>query len=1278
MARFNDDVDIDRGLFGDVKALYNARNVDVDLGDDKDSSLNQVRSKLDGLFKGAGKKDKGDTGDFDGDEEIEDDSDDWEDSEEDEEGEEGEEGEGEESDDDLLSLLGDGAEALGKLVADQLFQKQFKVKIQNVRLQNLERRKRDVMVQFQVGVPAEQVQEGGLFEEEFAEEVDLDGVEVEAKEEEEEDTGKKKKKKKGRLGRKRGAEIKAVPQKIKMFATEVAEKVERGRTVKFKKKFATVWKGGYNMLPDHALAVVLVERNRFGGSNELDRVQLNLLHLAGGSIQQEVTFCERDGRHVLETYRCQFHIYFQEAFLYQIRFVDWRGANLQTADETGTSDPKLEFRIRPNKKLWYRKGGVRGRSTETEVIYNNLFPHWREAKRPLFYYGTRADLENEILHLRVIDYDRTSRNDVMGFAEVPMRGVLQGGRLSASLAMYEDASSKKTSALIPAGLVEGGLELVTEPMYNQFGDIVNRLPGTTYLAVNIIRCQNLKPGDEDGSADPYVTVTWDQTSQQTRVLRNTRNPLYEETLYFPVKLVRITKEGMEKKGEIVIFVLDYDPNGADNLGFFQLGLDQVTNSPYRRLGDLKTRVFEHEALPLAQPGIKHTVGTIHIQAYFTPDLPDEIHLSPKKEGPTELDGAFQHRERSWRAKIPQRLASRGKYLVTATDETNTVRFLPTYLCKCPPPRDVTDPMTIARMVHCVNFQNDPHQMDGPSKSIKDGVMELWSSPNYFMDVKKGASEDHAILQCNMFLGMGLDAYIAIGRLPGGIVQHVWVVTREPNGDVRFWETTKGRFYTLPARWPGLLMDGADLGTFKESETDLLPQPKDKDPNRPRRGGPKVAAGTEMDPRKLRAAQAIAQDKAERAAAENKKELEKRQRKERSLLYLDQQETWTMEGEGNPYETPRQMLTIGGDAPVPKRADGVDNTSPDGLRVKKGLKGAAAKVLLQQKASSILFEHAEHRKSASAEETLKALGGGGGGGGDGGAGAGVGGGDEAAADRSPQKGKGKKGKDKGGGLGALARQVNAASGLALPPELRLRPHEPIPVESLEVLVNAENVWANIQGYGCSTLGFDLDDEERWLPFIKPPLYEPPVPRPFYSTGRIAPKLPPQRLTALSDTLMAKLQSEYTSWRTTRSMRMRWSTRLTKVLDEGLGLLEAARCSSQKTAMIEVDKWKGRLMAATPPDHHFAGRALTFSTTDPDMIVQHIMEKYPYHEEGHRDAMFALSVQAYAHYCAVAAMWVYIGVIIPHKTAEKEKQKEEDEKEKAKEKRRADKAKDPSKP
>jgi len=220
---------------------------------------------------------------------------------------------------------------------------------------------------------------------------------------------------------------------------------------------------------------------------------------------------------------------------------------------------------------------------------------------------------------------------------------------------------------------------------------------------------------------------------------------------------------------------------------------------------------------------------------------------------------------------------------------------------------------------------------------------------------------------------------------------------------------------------------------------------------------------------------------------------------------------------------------------------------------------------------------------------------------------------------------------------------------LPPDLQLKPCEALPYESLEVLINAENVWANIQAYNVTSLGFDLTDETRWNPFIVPKVYDPAPPRPFYSAVKVAAKLPAQRLAALTATLTTKLRAEYTSWRLTRSMRMRFSTKVQAVLEEGLALLEQARCSSSSTAQIEVDKWRGRLMASTPPDHHFRGRALTFSTTDVDEIVEHIMATYPYHEEGHRDATFAIAVATFPHYCAVTAMWVYIAVIVPHKDA-----------------------------
>ena len=75
-----------------------------------------------------------------------------------------------------------------------------------------------------------------------------------------------------------------------------------------------------------ALRVALVERGRFGGTGELDAVLINLEQIAGGSIQQEVAFSERDGRRVIETYRASFHIYFQEAFTFALNFTDWQAA----------------------------------------------------------------------------------------------------------------------------------------------------------------------------------------------------------------------------------------------------------------------------------------------------------------------------------------------------------------------------------------------------------------------------------------------------------------------------------------------------------------------------------------------------------------------------------------------------------------------------------------------------------------------------------------------------------------------------------------------------------------------------------------------------------------------------------------------------------------------------------------------------------------------------------------------------------------------------------------
>ena len=143
-------------------------------------------------------------------------------------------------------------------------------------------------------------------------------------------------------------------------------------------------------------------------------------------------------------------------------------------------------------------------------------------------------------------------------------------------------------------------------------------------------------------------------------------------------------------------------------------LDAITAAPVNRIDDggsnVKTRLYESE-LKLQQPGVMRKDsgrGTIRVRAYFTPDLPGDVRILRRENEAHQLERAFEDREAEWKGDIPARLRATGRYLCKALDETNTMRFLPTYLAKCAPPRDVHDPMTIARMVHCITFQIDAH------------------------------------------------------------------------------------------------------------------------------------------------------------------------------------------------------------------------------------------------------------------------------------------------------------------------------------------------------------------------------------------------------------------------------------------------------------------------------------------------------------------------------------------------------------------------------------------
>ena len=82
-------------------------------------------------------------------------------------------------------------------------------------------------------------------------------------------------------------------------------------------------------------------------------------------------------------------------------------------------------------------------------------------------------------------------------------------------------------------------------------------------------------------------------------------------------------------------------------------------------------------------------------------------------------------------------------------------------------RILDSPLHAARFVSLIPFER--LEVPGSDK------VEVWHSMQSFLARGCGDAEDHAVLLCNLLIGFGLDAYVAVGT--NGEGSHAWVVER---------------------------------------------------------------------------------------------------------------------------------------------------------------------------------------------------------------------------------------------------------------------------------------------------------------------------------------------------------------------------------------------------------------------------------------------------------------------------------------------------------------------
>ncbi|KAJ6242917.1 centrosomal protein of 76 kda [Anaeramoeba flamelloides] len=595
--------------------------------------------------------------------------------------------------------------------------------------------------------------------------------------------------------RHKGGKIEEIGEKGKQFTTGKTTPDENGSGNLFSNSF-TKYKRfkSYEEISEHELTIELISMGCCKTTSQ-GSAKINLLELANSHIQREVkTEIQKKGNHKI-TAIVSFHCYFQEVWNYDLHFYEFEGTNLLKNKKDTAPDPLIKLKIKSAFINYFKSDKnffKRSCTSEHELNTNN--PRWVEVGN-LTYRGIFSELENEDLICEVYNHKMVGNSEKIGESLIGMRGFLDYGVLEGALVRNTTEKTKSGSSgivqkynkKIDGGSIVGLVEVGNYPPHQQYGDIVILKPGRNYIGVHISRCTNLRSADPNGFSDPFVIVEFGGFKQRTKIIYRSLDPIFEETLYFELKVGVLNEQNIGNKGNLKVMVFDDDEAGDDFLGSCEIDLKEIVNSSESKVGNgfnqCTSRVYKPK-LTLFANG-EETEQLIELKVWFQPDVPKEFTFQNlnKKVKKKQLSKVYREREAIWRQKIPKGNLEMGGFEIAGADEDYYEHFIPTYMSKITLPKELRDRRVIARTIKCFTFEND--------EITFGGRRDVWCSPNFFLSLMKGSAEEHAALQVSMLISLEIDAYLCQGKTKTG-GEHYWVMVREVDGNVTFCECSTAK------------------------------------------------------------------------------------------------------------------------------------------------------------------------------------------------------------------------------------------------------------------------------------------------------------------------------------------------------------------------------------------------------------------------------------------------------------------------------------------------------
>ncbi|XP_029055892.1 synaptotagmin-5 isoform X2 [Osmia bicornis bicornis] len=195
--------------------------------------------------------------------------------------------------------------------------------------------------------------------------------------------------------------------------------------------------------------------------------------------------------------------------------------DLAGSDRGGFNDPYVKLTLSPE---------VDSRKRQTQIHRNEPNPFFdQQFKFPV----SSDELQDKILVLQVLDYDRFSRNDIVGSVKIPLHLLQLDSPTSTEEVWGEIERERKPPEQIQEVLLS-----------------LSYLPSAEELTVLIQKARNLFPPQEKETLDSFVKVNLlcgekRVKKKKTTVRKATTCPVWDEAVYFNVPVNTLASSAIE-------------------------------------------------------------------------------------------------------------------------------------------------------------------------------------------------------------------------------------------------------------------------------------------------------------------------------------------------------------------------------------------------------------------------------------------------------------------------------------------------------------------------------------------------------------------------------------------------------------------------------------------------------------------------------------------------------------------------------------------------------------